>query len=110
MILDWSKPGKAMTTEEWQAISADSAPPGVYTPNMSREDMAKWKARHVGGRNPRVEIRKTTRNGTQILMTVTLGTVAMSMNGRAELSAGEFGEMHKAAGEARAVLAQAIAS
>lgn len=59
-ILYWDKPEKTMTTEEWQAISADSAPPGVYVPNMSDEDNSRYKAKFVGGKSgqPRVEIRK----------------------------------------------------
>ena len=40
-VLDWDKPGRVVSIEEWKGISADSAPPGVYTPNMSDEDMKK---------------------------------------------------------------------
>lgn len=102
-ILDWSRPGKVMTTEEWQAISADSAPPGVYTPNMSREDALRWKARHVGGKHPRVEIRKTVDGGShyaQLLVVVTLEDVTVSMNGRAQFSMREFTELDEAVSEA----------
>ena len=58
-ILSWDKPKKKMPVEEWKKISADGAPPGVYTPNMSQEDMFKWKAKHIKGDDERVEIRKS---------------------------------------------------
>lgn len=47
-VLGWDKPAKVLTTEEWKSISADSAPPGVYVPNMSVDDMERWKAKMVG--------------------------------------------------------------
>ena len=118
MILSWDKPEKVMTTEEWQAISADSAPPGVYTPNMSEEDMRKWKARYVSGRNPRVEIRKTvigperlpdsgrytTQGYAQLLVIVEQTTVRVSANGTADFEGWEFDQLHEAVAEARLVL------
>lgn len=120
MILSWDKPEKVMTTEEWQRISADGAPPGVYTPNMSEGGMVKWKAKYVGGRNPRVEIRKTvlgpfrlakqpspwetTRNTAQVLVIVDATTVRMSANGTADFEGWEFDQLHEAVAEARFVL------
>ena len=120
MILSWYKPEKVMSTEEWQRISADSAPPGVYTPNMSATDMAKWKAKYIGGRNPRVEIRKTvigperpapakspwetTANIAQLLVIVDATTVRMSANGTADFESGEFDQLAQAVAEARFVL------
>lgn len=32
---------------------------GMYVQNMSQKDMDKWKAKKVGGKDPRIEIRKT---------------------------------------------------
>lgn len=58
-ILSWDKPKKAESVEEWKKRSADGAPPGVYHPNMSQEDNLKWKAKKIGGEDPRVEIRKS---------------------------------------------------
>lgn len=58
-LLTWDKPKKKMPKEEWMKITADSAPPGVYTPNMSKDDMLKWKAKHIKGEDERVEIRKS---------------------------------------------------
>ena len=66
-VLDFGKIKKAMPHSEWEKISADGAPPGVYCPNMSVEDMHKWKAKLVGGTDPRVEIRKTI-SGARLLL------------------------------------------
>jgi hypothetical protein len=60
-VLTWEKPKKLKSSEEHAAdYSADGAPPGVYVPNMSAEDQAKWKAKVVGANTgyPQVEIRK----------------------------------------------------
>lgn len=59
-VLSWDKPEKVVSTEEWASWQADSAPPGTYVPNMSKEDMRKWKAKRVGFKSghPQIEIRK----------------------------------------------------
>lgn len=59
MILSFAKPKKVMSSEDYASISADSAPPGVYSGNMSTEDRHKWKAKLVGqkSKNYRIEIR-----------------------------------------------------
>lgn len=69
-ILKWDKPERVMSKEEHQSISADGAPPGVYIPNMSQEDMQTFKAKLVGVRKgpKQVEIRVT--RGSQILIIV----------------------------------------
>jgi hypothetical protein len=92
-----------MTTEQWQAISADSAPPGVYVPNMSEADRDAWKAKLIGGRDPRVEIRKAA-GGTQVLIVVRPGGVRMSMNGPASFTREEWGQLAAAVAEAAARL------
>lgn len=58
-LISWEKPKKKMPVEEWMKITADGAPPGVYTPNMSQEDNLKWKGKMIGGTDPRIEIRKS---------------------------------------------------
>lgn len=121
-ILDWDKPKKAMSTEEWQSISADGAPPGVYVPNMSDDDMKKWKAKLIGGKNPRVEIRKTVAgsprpapkrmqswtatitNYAQVLIIVDADSVRISANGTMDFQITEFIELDAAVKEARLVL------
>jgi len=98
-VLNWDKPKKVMSTEDWKSISADGAPPGTYTPNMSSGDREKWKAKKVGGKDPRIEIRKTAvgqdatgqNHYAQTLLIVRPdGTVVMSANGKALLEADEL--------------------
>lgn len=59
-IVMWDKPERAISKEDWKAISADSAPPGVYTSNMSAEDAGRWKGKIVGATlgSPQIELRK----------------------------------------------------
>lgn len=126
-ILVWDKPAQVMTPEEYAAISADGAPPGVYVPNMSKEDTYKWRARKIGGKDPRVEIRKTVSGRArkaadgswitsvtyaQVVLIVRplgsaegeTGSVRMSMNGTAEFDSGEWAELAAAVAEAREAL------
>lgn len=60
-IVMWDKPQRVLAKEDWLNISADSAPPGVYSPNMSDEDRERWKGKLVGTKleHPQVELRKT---------------------------------------------------
>jgi hypothetical protein len=103
MILRWDKPKKKMSRQQWESISADSAPPGVYTPNMSDEDAATWRAKKFGGLNSRVEIRVL--KGSQVLIIVRPdGSVRISMNGPAELSETDWADFKSAVQEAQAVL------
>lgn len=127
-VLHWKKPEKIMSVEEWRRISADDAPPGVHVPNMSEADKQRWKAKHVGGKYPRVEIRKTASvSQTQMVLVVSLtGTpmgknawqsrldktvdedhdvnVRLSMNGTAKLTFEELEQMSEGVAEARRVL------
>lgn len=125
MILSWDKPKKAMTDEAWKSISAEGAPPGVYTPNMSDEDRLKWKAKVVGVKSgkPQVEIRKTT-GGTQLLIIVSLkggfkygsseiqrshnetdsANIHISANGPVRFSWQDYADFGKAIEEAREYL------
>ena len=126
-VLNWKKPNKVMSVESWKEISAEDAPAGVYTPNMSWDDKLKWKAKYIGGLSPRVEIRKTTDNGTQVLIVVSLGSfprkshygekedsniergsigknVRISQNGPAMYTFDDISNMYIAIEEARRVL------
>lgn len=103
-ILYWQTPKKAMPREEWEKISADGAPPGVYVPNMSQADRERWKAKRIGGADRRVEIRKTL-GGTQMLMVVRPdGSVRLSMNQGAQFSLDDLREFNYAVDEAIADL------
>jgi hypothetical protein len=113
-----------MSTEQWRRISADGAPPGVYTPNMSAADQQLWKAKYVGGASPRVEVRKTvagpkrpaatwagfSHNYAQLLVIVDAYGVRLSANGTADFTGSEFDELAQAVAEARAVLAQRLSA
>ncbi len=120
-ILSWDKPAREMPIAKWQAISADGAPPGVYTPNMSVKDAAKWRAKLIRGADPRVEIRKTAAwaNGlrdqwvgynAQLCLVVRKTAtkdgpqVLLSMNSKTALTLAEANEMHAAIAEALVAL------
>lgn len=127
-VLMWEKPEKIMSIEDWKAISADSAPPGVYVPNMSERDRQRWKATLKGTKlgRPWIEIRKSTREwGTQMLIIVSPGggfgperdgyrrgyfertkkvNVQISQNGPADFTFKGFEELQAAVTEARQVL------
>ena len=117
-ILKWDEPQKVMSTDEWKAISADGAPPGVYVPNMSKADELAWKAKLVGVTTeyPRVEIRKSSY--ALVLIIVSLGqgfkqkyksmpegtNVQISMNASAAFDWQEWAEFDQAVQEAREAL------
>jgi len=114
---------KKMSTKEWLSISADGAPPGVYTPNMSKQDMLKWKAKLIKGSDPRIEIRKTfewhnnkkypkSKNYTaQVLFVVRLDSmdepnVLFSTNGKIPMNFIDLSELWLAIAEAKMLLTQ----
>jgi hypothetical protein len=75
-ILNWDKPKKVKTTQEWKNDGGfDGGPNGGYQSNMSKDDMESWKAKLTGTKlgYPQVEIRKTAMGGTQITIIVNLG-------------------------------------
>jgi hypothetical protein len=70
MILSFEKPKKARSTEEHNELfSSDCGVAGTFVPNMSKEDQKKWKAKHISGKDERIEIRKTL-GGAQVLIVV----------------------------------------
>lgn len=126
-ILRWDRPARAIPHEEWLRISADGAPPGVYTPNMSEADALAWKAKMAGQRTPgelRVEIRKAVSSpGTGrthrenkghrwpsyaqvVILVYADGEVRMSANGQMAFSPREWGELSQAVSEAREELSR----
>jgi len=69
-ILSFDKPKKVKSTEKHnKTYQSDSGIAGTYVPNMSDDDMNKWKAKHIKGDDERIEIRKTI-EGVQILIVV----------------------------------------
>jgi hypothetical protein len=103
-VLNWATPPKVMSRRDYESISADGAPPGVYTPNMSDADAATWRAKLIGGKDPRVEIRVL--RGSQMLIVVRPDRVRISMNGPTELDMDDGGweQFIQAVAEAREVL------
>lgn len=115
-ILDFDRPVKTKSTAEWKKISADGAPPGVYTPNMSERDMRKWKAKKInwGKADARIEIQKTFSwdNGLRypdrlgysaqckIVVSKQEPRVLMSCNGKCAMSAADAVEFQQALQEA----------
>jgi hypothetical protein len=91
-----------MPLDEWRSISADGAPPGVYVPNMSDADAATWRAKKIGGADPRVEIRVL--KGSQVLVVVRPHEIRVSMNGPAQFTNQDFDDLHTAVREAMDVL------
>lgn len=125
-ILAWEEPPRAMTQEEWESVTADGAPPGVYAPNMSQDWAQRWKARLAGQRTPgelRVEVRKTvTSPGTgrthrenpgnrlpahaqALILIYADGEVRVSANGPMAFSPQDWRDLATAVTEARAALA-----
>lgn len=115
-ILSWEKPKKARSTEEHnEGHQSDTGIPGTYVPNMGDADKRTWKAKKIGGKRPRVEIRKTTdgpglvdgkNTYAQMILVVTMDAVQFSSNGKSVMSAEE---LMRAISEAREALRGATA-
>lgn len=103
-LLSWERPEKAQSTEKHNSCTADGAPPGVYVPNMSEADARKWRAKLVGGKDPRVEVRTTQCNANLVLI-VRPHEVKLSMNGPACFDATTWEELQTAVREAKTILA-----
>lgn len=116
-ILHWGSVPKAESHEDWSKRSAEGAPPGVYTPNMSEADRHRWKAKKIGGKTPRIEIRKSVvgfeivKPGkyesipySQMLVIVTPKSVTISGNGPMQFSDQEYRELTQAVNEAKEAL------
>jgi hypothetical protein len=74
-ILEWNKPEKISTTQQWADNNGfEDGPRGGYVPNMAEEDKKKWKAKLVGKTTlfPQVEIRKSL-GGVNMTIIVSLG-------------------------------------
>lgn len=75
-ILMWDKPEKKLSTEAWKSDAGfDGGPTGGYQPNMSNDDMQRWKAKLTGHTKgyPQVEIRKSFTSMVQCIIIVSLG-------------------------------------
>ena len=94
-----------MPTEQHnEYYASDSGIAGTYVPNMSPEDKLKWKAKHINGKDHRVEIRKTI-GGTQLLIVVHDDwKVDLSANGKLVFDTGSWLDLKNAVDEAKIVL------
>jgi hypothetical protein len=106
-VLEWGRPPRLQSHEEWASYQADSAPPGTWQPNMDDDWKLKWKAKLLGQKSDklRVEIRKSTdvthAGSVQLVLVVFEdGGVVMSANGRAGFSRNDWWELTTAVGEA----------
>jgi hypothetical protein len=118
MPLYWQKPAKARSTAEHNEMHSSDSVPGTYASNMSDEDFERWRAKKVGGEDPRVEIRTGGIAGANVVLIVrsefrpdpkcprwhTLGQVSLSLNGTAQMTFGQVDELYAAVQEARAAL------
>ena len=69
-VLSFETPKKLHSAEKHNEIyQSDSGIAGTCVPNMSKEDMNLWKAKHIKGDDERIEIRKTL-EGVQLLVVV----------------------------------------
>lgn len=114
MLLDFDKPKKIRSNEEHNEMySSDCDVPGTYVPNMGKEDMLKWKAKHIKGDNERVEIRKTVRgisNYAQMVIIIYKNhegkgpEIVISTNSKLGFSPSGYKELTQAIDEARSIL------
>lgn len=103
--LSWEKPKKLRPfSEHAQEYQSDTGIPGTYVPNMSLEEKSRWKAKYVGGDDPRVEVRVTIR-GIQVVMVIRSSSdVELSMNGKLKGDYLVFSDFKAAIEEANARL------
>jgi len=103
-VLYFGKTEPQHSRAEHESITADGAPPGVYTPNMSRQDARRWRAKHVGGENERIEIRHQVRGVNLVLIVFKAGAIHLSANGRVEFDAAQAQAFLTAIQEAQGIL------
>jgi hypothetical protein len=122
-ILSFEKPKKVRDTETHnKTYQSDSGVAGTYVQNMSKEDMNKWKAKHIKGDDERIEIRKTI-EGVQLLVVVYKkenpvkwdannrqawykrhNNIHMSMNGKLDMTWDNWWDLQEAVKEALEIL------
>ena len=109
-VIDWNKPKKVRSTEEHNDFfSSDSGVAGTYMPNMSEEDMLKWKGKKfIKTDNPRVEIRKTMGSNVLIIVSNKEPFIQLSTNGKINMSEQVFDEFVEAINEAREILKREV--
>lgn len=104
MILNFSTPPKSLPGEEHnERYQSDTGIPGTYVPNMPESWRRTFKAKHIKGDDPRIEIRKGLDNGVQVVIIVRpngMDGLEMSSNGKMKWKAAEWGALTTAIYEA----------
>jgi len=124
-ILKFNKPKNILSTQDHNnAYASNAAAAGTYVPNMSEQDKREWKAKHIKGKYPRIEIRKTIEGNdptlssqlwgytttarpncsAQMLIIVRPGSVIMSANSRMAFDVDAWEQMKRAVNEAIEIL------
>ena len=117
-LLDFNKPNKLQPTKDHnQDNMSDSGIDGTYVPNMSHADRLKWKAKHIKGKDERIEIR-TEEPGVNLLVIVykkprfhyqnkyheQTHQIRMSMNGTSVWTMNQWKDLETAVQEAKEIL------
>lgn len=102
-VLYWDEVKKARQTEEHNEYQADGAPPGTYRNNMSEEDEMRWRAKKIGGKDPRVEVR-TSLPGANLVIVVRPDEMKISANGPMYFNHVKWEQFIKAIQEAKVAL------
>ena len=122
-ILSFEVPKKVRSTQTHnETFQSDSGIAGTYVQNMTEDDKLKWKAKHIKGKDERIEIRKTI-EGVQLFIVVYKNPnpveysynnrdawhkrhqdIQMSMNGKLDMTYDNFFDMGAALREAIEIL------
>lgn len=103
-VLYFDSVNRKYSKSDWVGITADGAPPGVYTPNMSQEEAERWRAKHIGGKRERVEVRKQVWGVNLVMNVYKDGALSISANGRIKMNPTEANEFMSAIREAMDIL------
>lgn len=119
-ILSFEKPKKLRSSKEHNEKYMNESG-HAWIPNMSEKDMEKWRAKHITGKDERIEIRKTF-SGTQVLIVVfknkrftkweedrvawskNHNNVRISANGKIDMTFDQYDELKQAIEEAKQIL------
>jgi len=125
-LLFFGKTEKIRSTEEHNKMYSSSAEAsGTYEPNMSERDKLRWKAKHIKGKDERIEIRKTMHGISLVIVvsknlkneTINPGTklefnsiakrhVQISINGKLQMNFTDYEDFQQAIREAIEILSQ----
>ena len=114
-LLFFGKTEKIRSTEEHNKMYSSSAEAsGTYEPNMSERDKLRWKAKHIKGKDERIEIRKTMHGISLVIVvsknlkneTIAKRHVQISINGKLQMNFTDYEDFQQAIREAIEILSQ----